>query len=170
MKSQKGHLGENIRNLVGLLALFLLLEPLQPVSAATLSATGGWTQNINSSNLTFGAGSDLADTYLSAAAATTLTVSGCASDTEDWQILIKRIDNLWDSAHFVLSVKRTSVGTGAGIISGGDSFQVVGTTDALFITGQGNRSGITVQYQLTGMSIRTSPNNYSTVVEFTITP
>lgn len=171
MTGKKGISGANGRVFFMLCALFLFFHPTPPVRAATLSSAGNWVQNISSSDLTFGAGSDLTDTYTSVTAATTLEVSECAGETEEWQISIKRVDQIWDGGRFVLAVKRTSVGVGAGTITGGDSsFQEVTTSDALFITGQGNRSGITIQYQLTGVSIQILPDNYSTVVEFTLTP
>lgn len=162
--------GANGRVFFMLCALFLFFYPVSPVKAAILSSSGSWVENIGSSDLISGAGSDLTDTYTSPIAATTLEVSGCAEQTEEWQILIKRVDQIWDSGHFVLAVKRTSTGTGAGTITGGDSFQVVTTSDAFFLTGQGDRSGITIQYQLSGVSVQTLPDNYNTVVEFTITP
>jgi hypothetical protein len=148
-----------------LLALFLPL----PAEAATLSSTGDWLQTVDASNLISGAGSELTDTYLSPVITTTLDVTGCVDSSEAWWILIKRVDQNWDSDHFVLSVRRTSEGTGEGIIDGGDSFQEVTTGDSIFITGQGDRTGIAVQYQLTGISIQNPPANYSTNLEFTIT-
>lgn len=169
MVSKKGNFGANGGVLFLLGALLLFFHPESPVLAATLSSAGGWVEQIDSSDLTFGAGSDLADTYTSPVAATTLVVSGCVDQNEEWQIMIKRVDQLWDS-HFVLAAKRTSVGTGDGIISGGETFQEVTASDQIFITGQGDRSGITIQYQLSGVSVQTLPNNYSTAVEFTITP
>lgn len=171
MTGKKGISGANGRVFFMLCALFLFFHPALPVRAATLSSAGSWVQNISSSDLTFGAGSDLTDTYTSANVTTTLEVSGCVDETEEWQISIKRVDQIWDSAKFVLAAQRTSEGTGAGTITGGDSsFQEVTTSDALFITGRGDRSGITIQYQLTGVSIQILPDNYSTAVEFTITP
>lgn len=169
MKRNKGNLLINSRSYLLVLAFLLLFLPA-PAEAATISSVGGWNQIINSSNLTSGAGSDLTDTYLSSTGATTLEVSGCVDETEEWQIWLKRVDQTWDSDRFVLSVKRTSDGTGDGIISGGDTFQVVSTADVLFFTGQGDRSGITIQYRLTGISIQVLPDNYSAAVEFTIMP
>lgn len=170
MRNKKGNHGANGRVLLMLCALFLFFHSVSSVKAAILSSSGSWVENIGSSDLIFGAGSDLTDTYTSPIAATTLEVSGCAEQTEEWQILIKRVDQIWDSGRFVLWVKRTSMGTGVGTVTGGDSFLEVKTSDAIFLTGQGDRSGITIQYQLSGVSVQTLPDNYNTVVEFTITP
>lgn len=169
MKTQKGCRGK-AKGFCWWLALWMLLQPLQPATAATLSSVGGWTQEINSSNLISRAGSNSTGTYLSAPAATTLEVSGCISDSDKWQISIKKVDNFWDSDRLVLFAKITDEGVGPGTINGGDSFQVVNNVDSLFITGQGNRAGITVQYRLTGMSTHTPLNTYSASVEFSIVP
>src|SRR5690554_4347097 len=118
---------QNCRVFLILPASFLLLSlflPL-PAEAAALSSSGDWLQTAGASDLTFGIGSELTDTYLSPVITTTLEVTGCTDATEAWWILIKRIDQNWDSGRFVLSVRRTSEGTGEGIIEGGDAFQEV---------------------------------------------
>jgi len=162
--------GDAFTKSIFLLGILLLFLPPHPVEAATLSSTGDWNLTINSANLISGAGSDLTDTYESPAVTSTLEVSGCTDETEEWWIMVKRVDQIWDSGHFVLWVKRTSEGTGPGAVNGGEFLQEVTTDSAVFVSGQGNRSGITVQYQLTGISIKTTPNIYSAAVEFTIEP
>ena len=167
---KKGESRANGRRIFLLCALFLFFYRPAPTGAATLTSSGGWVAEIGASDLIFGAGSDLKDSYLSPIQATTLAVSGCADQSEEWQIMIKKVDQLWDSTHFTLAVKLTSAGTGEDVIIGGDTFQIVTAGDTLFLIGQGDQSGITVQYQLTGVSIQIVPENYSTTVEFTITP
>ncbi len=159
----------NSRRIILLCALFFFLYRPAPTGAATLTSSGGWVAEIGSSDLLFGAGSDLKDGYSSPVAATTLEVSGCADQSEEWEIRIRFGDQIWDN-HFSLAAKLTSKGTGEGVIIGGDTFQVITASDTIFLTGQGDQSGITVQYQLTGVSIQILPENYSTTVEFTITP
>jgi hypothetical protein len=134
-----------------------------PVSAGDIVATGGWNETVDSSDLTSGAGSDLASTYQSIASATDLDVTAAA----DYRVDVRRTDGTW-SGDFTLSVRRTAIGGGSGTVSGGTTYQSVTTTDAEFFTGNGNRSGIKLQYQLEGMSVSISPDTYTTTVTYTI--
>lgn len=137
---------------------------LPRAEALEISASGGWSRTITSSDLTAGAGSDLKSTYESASNATTINILGVT-----WQVAVRRVDTSWNS-DFVLSVKRTSDGTGKGsTISGGLSYVTVGTTDSAFFSGTKNKTGINLQYQLSGVSITIPPGNYSTSITFTIT-
>ncbi|MCL6590271.1 MAG: hypothetical protein K6U80_09990 [Firmicutes bacterium] len=134
------------------------------------SSSSGWTLPVDSSNLISGAGSDLTSVYLSPVNATVLTVRNCKNNADNWRIDVSRSDTIWDSANLALAVLRTSDGTytpGA-TISGGTDFVPVSATATTFFRGSGNHSNITVQYQLTGMSVEIAPNNYKTTVTFTI--
>jgi hypothetical protein len=133
------------------------------VYAQDITATGGWTETIDTADLVSGAGSDLTDTYESGSAATTVGVT----DSGNWRVDIKRTDSLWD-ADFTVSTRRTSDGSGSGSISGGGSYQEVTTTDVQFFAGSLDRSNITIQYRLTGMSVGAEPATYSTTMTFTV--
>jgi hypothetical protein len=143
--------------------LFLFIK----AEATDISATGGWTQTINASNLVSGAGSNLIATYQSATNATTLTISNPTSPTGRWVVNVNRTDTKWLGV-FTLYVKRTSNGTGSGSITGGSSYIIINTTSTQFFSGRRARSGINLQYELTGMSINVSPSTYSTTVTFTV--
>lgn len=143
-------------------AVVYLLIPLL-ASAGDIFATGGWSRTVDSSDLTSGAGSDLTSSYESAASATDLDLTAAA----DYRVDVRRTDGTWDG-DFTLYVKRTQAGSGAGTISGGAAYQGVTTTDAEFFTGNGDRTGVKVQYQLDGMSVTVSPDTYSSTVTFTI--
>jgi hypothetical protein len=154
-----------------LFILIFILSVSDTEAAIKLSRSGtGWTQPIDSSNLISGAGSDLTSTYLSAIDATILSISNCKSDGDNWRIDVNRADTLWDSVNLTLSVLRTSDGTynAGAMISGGTSFVPVNNTATTFFSGSGDHDNITIQYQLSGMSVITAPNNYRTVVTFTI--
>ena len=174
MKNQKIN-NTRIRNKCNkiFLLLFLLFALSLTVSAAPPSTKihgsgTGWTQPIDSTNLISGAGSDLTGSYQSATDTATLAVT-CDSTYRIW---VRRADVTWDVANFSLYVIRTNDGTaGTGsITSPAIGVPVLVTTgDTLFFSGDNSLDGITVQYQLSGMSLNSAPNSYRTSVIFSIT-
>ena len=144
-------------------ALVCLFTPFAAL-AGDILATGGWTPTIDASDLTAGAGSDLAASYESATDATDLdmTVAG------NYRVDVRRNTATWDAA-LTLYVKRTSDGSGAGSISGGTAYLAVTTNNQEFFTGSLNRTNVTVQYQVDGLSIDVDPGMYNTTVSYTIT-
>jgi hypothetical protein len=148
--------------LLSLLALLALSFACR-AEAQDVSAVGGWTETIDSSDLVSGAGSDLTDTYESSNDATTLDIT----HDPQWHVDIHRTDTIW-SPDFTLYAKRTSEGTGSGSISGGISYIEVTAVGTQFFTGSQDRSGIDVQYQLTGVSVGISPGTYTTTVTYTV--
>jgi hypothetical protein len=152
-------------------ALFLLFSLwlfLTKVEAIDLSATGGWYETVNESDLISGAGSNLLDTYESTTEATNITISDCTDDSDNWRVDVRRADEVGWPGGFALYIQRTSDGAGNGSISGGLSYIEITSTDTPFFSGSGDRSNINIRYQLTGMSINISPNNYNTTIIFTV--
>jgi hypothetical protein len=152
-------------------ALFLLFSLwlfLAKVEAIDLSATGGWNETVNELDLISGAGSNLVDTYESTTEATNITISNCTDDSDNWRVDVRRVDEGGWHGDFTLYVKRTSEGAGSGSISGELFYIEITFTDTPFFSGSGDRSNINIRYQLTGMSIDVSPNNYHTTVIFTV--
>ena len=147
-------------------SLFFLVF-LAEAEAIDISALGGWTETINAADLTSGAGSDLTPTYTSAANATATAITNCINNNDWWRVDVRRSDANWH-VNFTLRVRRTSAGTGGGAISGGTTFLNVPTTDTQFFSGRGDRSNISSQYRLTGMSINVDPGTYSTTVIYTV--
>jgi hypothetical protein len=142
---------------------------LTSTEAIDLSTTGGWTETVNEFDLVSGAGSDLIDTYESATDATSMTISNCVGgDTDNWRLDVRRINDPGWHGDFTLSVKRTSDGEGTGSISGGSAYIEITTTDTQLFSGAGDRSNISIQYKLTGMSINVLPNTYSETITFTV--
>jgi hypothetical protein len=151
---------------------FFLLVPfllfLARAEAIDLSASGGWSETINEFDLVSGAGSDLVDTYESATDATSMTISNCTGDTDNWRLDVRRIDDAGWHGDFTLYVQRTSDGAGTGSVSGGLSYIEVTTTDTQLFSGAGDRSNISIQYKLTGMSINVLPATYTETMTFTV--
>jgi hypothetical protein len=132
--------------------------------AISITTTGSWSQTIDASNLTGGAGSNLNDTYQSDPAAVSITITATSGN---WALTVKKIDSKWHG-NLHLWVKRTSEGEPSGNISGGTSYQEVGDTDLAFFNGTGDKSNVTIRLQLTGVSIQVPPDSYMTAVYYTV--
>ena len=153
---------------VGILTLLAILVVTLILEAATsITVTGSWSLSIGQANLSGGAGSDLTSTYASATNQATLNVSGTVGHT--WRIDVLRVDTTW-YAGLHLWLQRTNNGTsGGGTYSGGLTYLEATTTTQTFMTGAGDRSGFTLQFQLTGVSTAVPATSYSTTIRYTIT-
>ena len=132
--------------------------------AISITATGSWSETIDASDLTGGAGTDLNSTYQSAADAVKINISA----TANWRVDVKKINGNWHSS-LLLSVKRSSDGTGAGSISGGTAYLEVTDIDQSFFSGNKSRNNVCVQFRLTGVSIQVPPGVYTATVYYTVT-
>ena len=152
--------------------IFFLTVPfllfLTKAKSIDISATGGWSEIVNETDLASGAGSDLVATYESSVNATSMSISNTLDENDNWRLDVRRVDSGGWHGNFTLSVRRTSDGNGPGSVSGGLSYIEITTMDSQFFSGAGNRAAIDLQYQLTGMSVSVSPSNYSTTIVFTI--
>ena len=150
------------------IALLLCMPPFLAgnLAAISMTVTGTWSENIDVFDLQGGAGTDLVSTYESASNACVIDVTGAAK--KDWEVYVNRVDTLWD-ANLHLYCRRTSDGIGDGPISGGETYQEI--TDVgqfLFTSGTFDRTGVEVQYQLTGVSVLVVPNTYITDIVYTV--
>jgi hypothetical protein len=134
--------------------------------AIELAASGGLTRTIDRADLVSGAGSNLNSTY-SDAAATSLTVSGTTGASDSWRIDVRKADTAWNGS-LRLKVRRDTDGSGGGSVAGGYSFIEITGSDNQFFSGAGDRSGISLSYQLTGMAVTIPPGFYNTTVIFTV--
>lgn len=146
--------------------VFLNLSGLS-ACAVDVYATGGWNLTVDSSCLVGGAGSGLIESFESGLDASMINITGTSGSADAWRVRVRKSDAL--RLHGVtLYVKRTGDGSGSGIISGGTSYTAVETSDADFFDGCGDRTGIAVQYKVSGISINVPPGTYSTVITFTV--
>ena len=130
-----------------------------------MQSSGDWTQAIRAANLTAGAGSDLPTQFESGSAATVQSITSKNS----WSVSVSKSDALWNS-NLTLWVRRTSDGTGGGTISGGQSYVQVTSISTVLYSGSKDRSGIQLQYRISGISKGVPPSLYNTGVVFTLTP
>ena len=136
------------------------------LEAATLTVTGSWSVSVGQANLTGSAGSDLTSTYTSTTSQATMSVSNASG--HNWRIDVYRQDTTWN-ANLPLWLQRTNSGTsGTGSGSGGTTYMEATTTTQTWMTGTGNRSGFTLQFQLTGVSCAVPAASYSTTIVYTV--
>lgn len=131
--------------------------------AADISVLGTWSEVIDASDLAGGAGSKIAEQ----SATTTVDVSNTGSGS--WRVLARISENTWNGS-LVLSIRRTSGGSGSGSISGGESHIQLTATDTEIFSGSGDRSAIGIETRLSGISLNVQPNAYSAGIVFTIVP
>ncbi|MBN2655985.1 MAG: hypothetical protein JXR86_02920 [Spirochaetales bacterium] len=148
--------------------LVLLLFPFYPLSAITISLSGSWSLSIDSSDVSSGAGGDLNSQYQSNADQVSLDIGDLIDSGDAWELQVHKEDLLWHS-DMILGLLRTSGGSGAGTISGGDSlFLELTATDQYFFDGTGDRSLIDIQLRLSGISVVIPADTYSTTIYFTV--
>jgi hypothetical protein len=135
--------------------------------AVSITAIGGVSRVIDSSDLIAGAGSDLHDTYESPVDATAIEILDCAGTAEGWRVDVSRSDVEWNN-NLVLYVRRTSNGVGDGTISGGGEYQEVTSSPSALFSGVNNRQFIYVQYKLAGESVQVPIDRYISNVTFTV--
>jgi len=157
------------RSCVGLILTLIILSDYGAGSAAAMDIMGSgmWSPTIGASDLTAGAGSNLTGSYQSNSDQVLISISNTMGYDDNWRVDVRRSDTNWHS-NFVLSVRRTGDGTGGGLIAGGGSYQSVGISDGAFFSGAGDRSDITIQLEISGVSIQIPPATYSTSIIFTV--
>lgn len=150
-------------------AIFCLLAAIALLNlarAANISITGSWSRVIGAGDVQGGPGGNLAPTYESSPSQITMSVTGVGG--RNWRVDIRRIDTTWHP-DFVLSIRRTNNGaSGSGTVAGGTAYLQISTTSQTFLTGRSNRSGITLQEQLGGVSVSIPAAAYTTTIQFTV--
>ena len=138
------------------------------VCAITITVLGSWDLIITDLDLQGGAGDDFNPSYESASDAVTVDIGGIHPFNQNYQVDVSKVDSTWHS-NFHLYVRRTSEGSGhaKSTISGGLTYQEVTDIDQTFFSGTGGRDGITIQLNLTGVSIQVPPDTYLTTIYYT---
>lgn len=167
--------------------LALILTFCNALRAQSISASGSWTPSVTP--ITEAGNNYASSTLESAANQTLISVSMPPQDllfiisfANNYQVWVKRTDSgpNWNTAGLQLFVKRTGSGTGGGTslllvpsaINNGLTYQQITTSDVQFFDGYnfGNstRSGIPIQYQITGVSVLVPAATYSTTITYTL--
>lgn len=132
--------------------------------AGDLVSSGDWSETITAANLASGAGSDLTPQIESVSGVTTLTITNAPGA---WSIVARRSSTTWH-ADLAVSVKRVSDGSGTGTITGGSAYLELSGSDVEIFTGSDDRSDISLQLKLTGLSKDVAPDTYISSIVFTV--
>ena len=143
------------------LALLLFSNASQ---AADVTALGNWTETLTAGDLSAGAGSDLQNQLVSVAGVTIIDISDAPGA---WVLRARRSSSQWNDS-FALFVKRTSSGTGSGSISGAEGYVEITGSDAEIFSGSESRSGISLQFKLTGLATNVSAASYLSSIIFSV--
>jgi hypothetical protein len=136
-----------------------------PLLAADISIVGNWSEVVNSSNLTAGAGSVLRSPIESSTSVAVINISNTGGSS--WAVKVKKTDLLWPTGTS-LAVKRTADGSGFGSIFGGTTYLGLTGNEQIIFSGAGDRSDIRIQLKLSGLSVDNPPDNYSTSITYRI--
>lgn len=131
---------------------------------ADLSSSGDWVETVNATHLVSGAGSDLQPQFESISGVTTLTITNAPGS---WTLRV-RLAGSGGHGDVTVSVKRTSSGSGTGTIVDGSAYMPLTGSDAVLFSGTEDRSGISLQFKLTGLSRNVSPASYLSSIIFTV--
>ncbi|MCF7950369.1 MAG: hypothetical protein K9L57_01905 [Spirochaetaceae bacterium] len=151
--------------------LFLFTHPVWAELTLQVTPTdvGGWHLEVGAADLAEKVpGSDYEESYESREAAESMDITGTTDSSDEWEVRVKRIDSLWD-ADLRLSARVTDRGNGKGTLNTDSAYHEIGETDSRFFSGSGERTGITIQFRIHGVSIAdVAGANYSTEITYTV--
>ncbi len=146
------------------LKYLILLASTGYLEAADLSSSGDWVQGISAADLVAGAGSNLQPIFESVPGATVLSIANAPGS---WSLRVRQSGS-GGSGNVTIYVRRVSAGSGSGSIAGGTAYQALSGSDAELFSGSLPRSGVTLQYKLTGLSAGVPPSTYLSSIIFTV--
>jgi hypothetical protein len=152
-----------VRRIGSLLLVGLAWAP--PATALDLALTGSIVETVTAADLTGGAGTGLRATF--DASTVDVEVSTTTAATDAWRIDVRRSGAAWDDGLRVW-VRRTDAGSGPGTVAEGTSWIEVGPIDTPFFEGTGDRTGVSVQVRISGVSLALSPDAYASVLHYTL--
>lgn len=124
-------------------------------SAADINLFGDWSTQIGLDTLTGGFGTDYASPIESDSAQAAVDISNTGGGA--WRVWARRDRSL--PSGVTLAVRRSSPGNGIGSISGGDSYVTLSEGEQLLFSGDKDRTTITLQLALSGVSISHPPGS-----------
>lgn len=136
------------------------------VEAIDLTATGNLAAGAIPAAALVAAGTRPVGTY-EYPSSTGLDVTLTKNKRDNWSIEVRHSTTSWPPA-VKLWVKRSSNGIGAGTLSGGEIYQEVTASNRTLCSGAGDRSGISLAFQLTGLSLLDPPGSYHSSALFTV--
>ena len=147
-------------------ALVAALSLSAPAEAIDVATSGAWSITVDATDLVSGAGSDLVASYESASSEVTIDLTNTADSGDAWRVDVKMTGSWHADLH--LWVRRTGGGSGPGTISGGTTYQEITSTYAASFSGTGDRTGVPLQFKVTGVSVGVDPTAHLRVVVYQV--
>ena len=126
-------------------------------------ALSGWSSLVIGASASSGRGSRESDPSIAS-----LGIVNAKGQDDMWNVEVKLIEGATLPEGIQIWIRRTGNGMGAGWIRGGTSYQLVDPAGTLFFTGAGDRSHITVQFKVSGISPETPKGIYAPHIAFTV--
>lgn len=141
-----------------------LLASIGYLEAADLTSSGDWLQRISATDLVSGAGSNLKANFESVPGVTVLNITNAPGP---WSLRVRQSGS-GPAGNVIIHVKRVSSGSGSGNIAGGTAYQALSGSDAELFSGSLPRSGVALQFKLSGLSPDVPPSTYLSSIIFTV--
>ncbi|WP_242464228.1 hypothetical protein [Thiococcus pfennigii] len=143
----------------------ICLASMQVAQAADISVFGNWSETLGAADLVGGAGTDIRSPITSGAYQATLDLSN--TDGAAWTVGVRRASSSLPTG-VAVAVRRTTGGSGDGGISGGQDFLTVGANEQVLCSGHGDRSGIGLQFRLTGVSVEQGTGGFGATLVYRV--
>lgn len=147
------------------LLLSALLTAAIPAQGGDLSVLGGWSPLIDAGALAAGAGSDFRTSIESPTSETRISILNTSGSP--WTLWVRQATSSLPSG-VTLSLRRTTSGSGAGDLTGGQSYLSLDQGEQALFSGTGDRTGIGLQWRLDGVSIRQGPGVHGGAIQYRV--
>lgn len=132
--------------------------------AANITMTGDWARALWSGDLVDDAGTDFRSLIESDSYQGILGIT--ETDGSPWTLRIQVSARNFPQG-VSLQVRRTNSGNGGNIL-GGMSYLTVSEQDQILFSGQGDCTGVALQFSLTGVSIQQPPGGYNATLIYSV--
>lgn len=141
--------------------LIFCLAFTAPLCAVDMTAAGGWTGPVIDSCPQ--------SEYESDPDSTIVNIINTV-ESSNWRVSVRASYGAGWPNDVCLSVRPTAAGQGSSESSpiGVGVYVAVTTSDTLFFESKLDRTGVAIQYRLSGLSVSVPPGTYSTTVTFTV--
>ncbi len=131
--------------------------------AADIEVFGFWSEQLGAIDLASGAGSDIRSPIISDPLHAQINIANTGGGS--WTLVLRREGSNLPS-EVTLAVRRSSSGSGAGSVSGGEDYLTVTDSDQALFSGSGDRDGIGLQLRLQGVSVRHGAGTFGSLLRY----
>ncbi|MDD2207650.1 MAG: hypothetical protein WCR88_09980 [Aminobacterium sp.] len=156
--------GTTVISRVVLLVFLVVFSPLSGRSEAMeLIALGSWSSLVIGASASNGRGIRESDPSI-----VSLGIINTRDQYALWNLEAKIVEGAQIPEGIQIWIRRTGNGMGTGWVRGGTSYQLLDPSGATLFTGAGDRSHITLQLKITGITPETPKGVYAPHIAFTV--